>query len=107
MLLYERLTADTTEKGFDINSYELDVDNTMIGGKKMMVFWYVDDMKVSHVDPKEVYKFMEWIKDIYGELRITIVYVHDYLVMTLDLQTPLELRVIMVDYFKGLLEDLL
>ena len=59
------------------------------------------------MDPKEVNKFMECIVGIYGELRITRGEVHKYLVMALDLLTPGDLRVAILDYLKGVLEDLL
>ena len=60
---------------------------------------------MSHVHPKEVTKFMEWIWGIYGELRITRGKVHKYLDMPLNFQTPVEPRVTMVEYLKGVLED--
>ena len=36
----------------------------------MTVYWHVDELKLSHVYPKEVTNFMEWIEEIYGERRI-------------------------------------
>ena len=30
----------------------------------MTVCWHVDDLKVSHVGPKEVTNFMEWLERI-------------------------------------------
>ena len=77
----------------------------MIVGKQTTVFWNVEDLKMSHVDPKEVTKFMEWIEDIYRDLRITRGKVEEYLGTTLDLRTPGDLWVTMVDYLKGVLED--
>ena len=32
----------------------------------MTVIWHVDDLKVSHVDPKENTKFANWMKGVYG-----------------------------------------
>ena len=48
----------------------------MIGGKKIAVLWHVYDLEVSHVEPKEVSKFMEWLVGIYKELSITRGRVH-------------------------------
>ena len=59
LLLYEQIVADMRGKGFGIKPYDPRVENKMIGGKKMAVCWYVNDLKVSRVDPKEVTKFME------------------------------------------------
>ena len=38
-------------------------------------------------------------------MRITRGKVHKYIVMTLDFRTPVELRVTMADYLKGVMED--
>jgi hypothetical protein len=47
--------------------------------------WYVDDIKMSHEDEKEVMKMITWLKSIYGEdMRVSRSKVHDYLGMTLD-----------------------
>ena len=48
-------------KEFELNPYEPCVANKTIGGKQMTVCCHVDDMKVSHVDPKKVANFMEWL----------------------------------------------
>ena len=58
---------------------------------------------MSHVDPKEVTNFMEWLEGIYRELRITRGKLHKYLRMLLDLRIPGDLQVTMLDYLKGVL----
>ena len=75
----------------------------MIGGKKMTVFWNVDNLKVSHVDPKSVTNFMEWLERVYRELRITMGKLREYLGMALDFCTPGDIRVTMVYYPNGVL----
>ena len=42
----------------------------------MIFCWYVDVLKVSYVDPKEVNNFMEWTERIYGDPGITRCKVH-------------------------------
>ena len=64
----------------------------------MTVCWHVDNLKVSHVDPKEVTNVMEWLYGIYGEMMITRSKVHEYLVLTLDFRNPGDIGVTMVDY---------
>ena len=66
----------------------------------MTFFWYVDNLKLSHVEPKEDNKLMEWLQGINGELKITRGKVHKYLGMKLDFWTPGELRVTMLDNLK-------
>ena len=73
----------------------------------MTVCWHVDYLKVSHMEPKEFTNLVEWLERIYGELRITRVKVHKYLGMTLDFRTPGELQIIMLNYLKVVLENIL
>ena len=37
-----------------MNEYDLYVANTMVEGKQCTICWYVDDIKVRHVDSKVV-----------------------------------------------------
>ena len=57
----------------------------------MTFCWNVENLKVSHVDPKEVTNFMEWLEVIYGVLRITRGKVQKYLgvMLVLSIQTCL------------------
>ena len=61
LLFYERFVADTRGRGFELNTYSPFVANTMIGGKKRTDYWNVEDLKVPHVEPKEVPIFTEWL----------------------------------------------
>ena len=92
-------------KGFAINPYDPCVANKIIGGKKMTVFWYVDNLKVSNVVPKVVTNFMEFLEGIYWGMSTTRFKVNKYLGMALDLQTPGEILVTMVYYLKEVLEN--
>ena len=53
-----RHVADMRGRGFELNQYDPCVANKIIGGKHMIFCWYVDVLKVSHVDLKEVTNFM-------------------------------------------------
>ena len=50
MLWYNLFTENLTEMGFEINPYDTCVANKMINGKQYTIVWYVDDLKVSHVE---------------------------------------------------------
>ena len=52
LLFYERPVADMRGKGDELNPYDPCVANKTVGGKQMKVFWHVDNLKVSHVEPK-------------------------------------------------------
>ena len=105
-LFYKGLVAEMKDKVVEINPYEPCVANEMVGGKQIIIFWRVEDLKVSYVDPKKVTKFTDWLSGIYGELSITRVKAHEYLSMMLYLRTPGDLWLNMLDYIKGVPEDL-
>ncbi len=42
------------QMGFTLNPYDKYVANKMVNGKQMTIVWYVEDCKVSHVNPGEV-----------------------------------------------------
>ena len=55
---YNKLRTDLEHIGFKINPYDPCVANKLVNGKQMTVIWHVDDLKVSHIDPKENDKFV-------------------------------------------------
>jgi len=81
ILWYNMFSQSLTNKGFEINPYDLCVANKMVNGKPMTICWYVDDLKVSHVDPKEVKKMISTLEDKFGELNVKYGDEHTYLGM--------------------------
>ena len=39
---------------FTLNPYDTCVANKIVNGKKLTILWYVDDVKISHVDEEVV-----------------------------------------------------
>eukprot|EP00977_Amphora_coffeiformis_P023672 scaffold13930_cov161-Amphora_coffeaeformis.AAC.1 len=106
MLFYRKLVADLQAYGFELNPYDPCVANKTVKGSQMTVSWHVDDLKVSHIDPKQVDTFIQWVKDTYGaigEVKTTRGKVHDYLGMKLDYSVPGQLSVNMVDYVETMI----
>jgi hypothetical protein len=70
-------------------------------------------MKISHVNAKTVDDMVLWLKHQYeqilsdGEGKMTIHRgkIHDYLGMTLDYSVPGEVKIDMIDYIKGMIDD--
>jgi hypothetical protein len=56
----------------------------MVRGKQFTVLWYVDDLKMSHMEYDEVTSIIDWLKGIYGDMKVYCGKAHDYLGMTLD-----------------------
>eukprot|EP00957_Ditylum_brightwellii_P054951 4164505-Ditylum_brightwellii.AAC.1 len=71
LLFYKRLLEDLQSYGFEVNPYDPCEANKMIRGKQMFVCWHVDDLKISHVDNKEVTRMLKWLKKKYGKMRTT------------------------------------
>ena len=53
MLFFNKIKKDLEGQGFKFNPYDPCVANKMVNdGKQQTVTIHVDDLKVSHVDPK-------------------------------------------------------
>ena len=57
--------------GFKINPYDRCVANKIINGKQCTIVFYVDDNKISHVDPSVVTDVLNILKGHFGDLTIT------------------------------------
>lgn len=107
-LFWEKLSAKLREWGFTMNPYDSCVANKIVDGTQMTVAWHVDDLKVSHKKITAIREFAGQLNDEFGkETPITESYgkKHEYLGMTLDYSTPGEVKIIMSDYIKVILND--
>jgi len=67
-LLFWRLLSDTLiEWGFKLNEYDKCVANKIINGKQCTIIWHVDDLKISHVDPKVVNNIIKKLEEKFGQ----------------------------------------
>ena len=57
--------------GFTLNPYDLCVANVQIENKQCTILWYVDDNKISHVNPKVVDDIIERIESKFGKMTKT------------------------------------
>lgn len=87
----------------------------MINGKQCTICWHVDNLKISHVDPKIVTKIIEMLNSVYGQevvggkrakLTIKRGVKHEYLGMLLDYSEKGHVKIDMTDYFRRMLEEL-
>jgi hypothetical protein len=94
--------------GFEINGYDSCVANKLIDGKQCTVIWHVDDLKISHVEPKTVDDIMSKLEQEFGKEPLSIQRgrVHDYLSMCLDFSSPGKLVVSMESYIKSMVEEM-
>ena len=109
LLFWKELTKTLEGWGYERNPYDWCVMNKMVDGKQCTILWHVDDLKISHVDPKVVDKVLEDINEKYGKeapITVTRGKVHEYLGMTIDYREDGVVKVTMIDYINKMLEDL-
>ena len=110
LLFYKKLRKDLEGIGFIVNNYDPCVANRIIKGKQQTVTWHVDDLKSSHKDKTVNDGFHQWFEKKYGDPKVAQVKSvrgkrHDYLAMNLDFQEKGKLKVDMVDYIKGMVDE--
>ena len=86
-LLWYKLFARTLiDLGFQINRYDPCVANKIVNGQQFTICWYVDDLKLSHVEPKEVTKMLEILNVKFKQMSITRGSKHTYLGMNFEIK---------------------
>jgi hypothetical protein len=83
LLWYELYSSTLQNMGFELNPYDLCVANAYIQGKQCTICWYVDDNKISHVNPKVVDEIIEKIESKFGKMSQTRGEAHDFLGMNI------------------------
>ena len=81
LLWYELYSETLQGMGFELNPYDLCVANANIEGKQCTILWYVDDNKISHMDPKVVDNVIRKIESKFGKMTQTRGEKHDFLGM--------------------------
>eukprot|EP00934_Nitzschia_sp_Nitz4_P001751 Nitzschia sp. Nitz4//scaffold498_size9664//8500//9573//NITZ4_009089-RA/size9664-processed-gene-0.2-mRNA-1//1//CDS//3329553090//1751//frame0 len=108
-LFWMMLTEKLTSWGFEPNPYDPCVANKMVNGTQLTVAWHVDDLKISHKEPKVVDQFIERMRETFGKetpLSESRGRIHDYLGMTLDYSVPGKVTISMVDYVRGMIDSM-
>ena len=108
-LFWQKLSKQLIDVwGFTPNKYDNCVVNKTINGHQMTVVWHVDDLKVSHIDVKEVNKFILQMEEAFSAdapLSVSRGKTHDYLGMSLDFRTKGEVQIDMQHYIDMMLQD--
>jgi hypothetical protein len=72
-LFWQTLSNVLMSWGFVINPYDCCVANKEINGSQFSIIWHVDDLKISHFDPKVVTDVIQMLFDGFGkEASLTI-----------------------------------
>jgi hypothetical protein len=113
LLFYRKLIKDLMGIGFMINPYDPCVANKTMKGKQTALCWHVDGMQVSHCNPKQVSIMVKWLRMMYehlfedgsGAIKVCRGAVHEYIGMALDFGTPGQVKVTMLSYMKGIVDN--
>ena len=87
LLFWKNLSKTLKSWGFKINPYDWCVANKTVKGKQLTIVWYVDDLKISHVDSRIVSGIIRKLNKKYGKtasgqntpLMVKRGQIHDYL----------------------------
>ena len=81
LLWYNVFHGALKEMGFKINPYDSCIANCDINGSQCTIAWYVDDTKISHVDPNVVTSTIDLIEKKFGKMTVTRGKEHSFLGM--------------------------
>ena len=108
-LFWKKLSKQLIKWGFVLNTYDSCVANKTINGKQCTILWHVDDLKISHVDPKVVDEVIALLESEFGKeapLTVSREKVHEYLGVTIDFRVEGKVKFTMIDYIQNMLNEL-
>jgi hypothetical protein len=105
MLWYDLLTNRLKEMGFTLNPYDPCIANAMINGKQCTIAWYVDDTKISHVDPNVVSSIIDKLEKRFGKMTVTRGNEHTFLGMNIRYTEQNTAVITMKDYLREAIEE--
>ena len=71
LLWYETFKDYLQGQGFKLNPYDQCAANKQINNKQCTIVWYVDDIKISHEDPKVVTTVINGLEKRFGKMSVT------------------------------------
>ena len=105
MLWYDLFRTTLEKMGFEVNPYDPCVANKVINGKQCTVCWYVDDLKMSHMDRNVVVDIFKKIDEKFsGNMTVDIGEKLQYLGMEIELNRNGTVSIRMTRYIKEAIE---
>ena len=108
LLWYKKFRKELEQVGFLFNPYDSCVSSQKKNGSQHTVLFHVDDFKSSNIDPKVNDEFDTWLQKNYGthgEVTIHRGKVHQYLGMELDYSHQGVVKIGMIKYVQGMLDE--
>ena len=100
ILWYNLYVTTFKGMGFKLNPYDLCVANKITNIKKCTIIWYVDDIKINHVNPAVVDSMIKELTRHFGGLSITRGKEHTFLGMNIKIIDDKKIEINMVEQFK-------
>jgi hypothetical protein len=105
LLWYELFTGTLQDMGFELNPYDTCVANMTINGKQCTIAWYVDDNKISHVEPEVVTQIVAKIEERFGKMTVTRGKKHVFLGMDICFMDNGTATIKMKEYLKEAMSE--
>ena len=100
ILWYNTFKGCLLDMGFKLNKYDPCVANKMVNGKQCTICWYVDDTKISHVDPGVVDDVITKIEERFGKMVVTRGKKHNFVGMDIEFKDNGPVQILMQEYIK-------
>ena len=84
--------------GFKMNRYDPYVANMDIHRKQRIICWYVDDMKISHMEHRVVDYIINKIEDNFGKITVTRGKIHKLVGIDIEFTDDKTVKIKMIDY---------
>ena len=105
LLWYKLFTETLYDMGFRLNPYDACVANSIINQKQATICWYVDDNKISHVEPQVVTDIIDRIEKDFGEMTVTRGKEHSFLGMDITFNEDNTASILMKSYLEEAMSD--
>ena len=104
LLWYETFVTCLKVNGFKPNKYDPCISNKMVTGKQCVIFWHIDDNKISHENPKVVDSIIKILKNRFGKVMVTRGNKHKFLGMDIEFKKDGTVSLGMIGYLKECIE---
>lgn len=105
LLWYKMFHSHLKEIGFELNPYDPCIANKIIEGTQCTIAWYVDDTKISHVNPEVVTQVIGQIEERFGKMTVTRGRDHVFLGMKIAYKEDGTAEITMRDYLEEAIFD--
>ena len=100
LLWYDLFRTNLKDMGFKLNPYDHCVANCMIEGTQCTIAWYVDDTKISHVNPNVVTNIIQKLEERFDKMTVTRGREHVFLGMKIRYTNENTAVITMKDYLR-------